>query len=109
ELCTELGLADRLTSPATGVAYLWAGGELRRFPEGLVLGVPTDLDALAASGVLSDEGVDRARAELDQAPERWDGDHDETVGALVRRRLGDEVFEVLVAPLLGGVNAGDAD
>jgi oxygen-dependent protoporphyrinogen oxidase len=28
---------------------------------------------------------------------------------MVRRRLGDEVFERLVSPLLSGVNAGDAD
>ncbi len=34
---------------------------------------------------------------------------DESVGSLVRRRLGDEVYEVLVGPLLSGVNAGNAD
>lgn len=109
ELCHRLGLDDRLTTPATGAAYLWARGELRRFPEGLVLGVPTDLDAVAASGILSDEGLVRARQEDDLDPEPWDDGRDDTVGALVRRRCGDEVFEVLVAPLLGGVNAGDAD
>ena len=37
------------------------------------------------------------------------GPADESVGSLVRRRLGDEVYEVLVGPLLSGVNAGDAD
>ncbi|MFN8039602.1 MAG: protoporphyrinogen oxidase [Acidimicrobiales bacterium] len=109
ELCRRLGLDDRLTTPATGAAYLWARGELRRFPEGLVLGVPTDLDAVAASGILSEEGLARAREEDDLEPEPWDDERDDTVGALVRRRFGDEVFEVLVAPLLGGVNAGDAD
>ena len=109
ELCHRLRLDDRLTTPATGAAYLWARGALRRFPEGLVLGVPTDLDAVAASGILSDEGLARAREEDDLEPEPWDDDRDDTVGALVRRRCGDEVFEALVAPLLGGVNAGDAD
>lgn len=34
---------------------------------------------------------------------------DETVGALVRRRVGDEIFDAFVGPLLSGVNAGDAD
>ena len=34
---------------------------------------------------------------------------DESVGTVVRRRVGDEVFERLVAPLLSGVHAGDAD
>src|SRR5690606_2085104 len=36
-------------------------------------------------------------------------EEDVTVGALVRSRLGDEIFEKLVSPLLSGVNAGDAD
>jgi oxygen-dependent protoporphyrinogen oxidase len=34
---------------------------------------------------------------------------DESVGALVRRRLGDEAADALVAPLLGGLFAGDVD
>src|SRR5690606_5248641 len=36
-------------------------------------------------------------------------DGDESVGALIRRRLGDEILERLVDPLLGGINAGDSD
>ena len=108
ELCRRVGLADELVSPAERTAYLYRSGALRRFPEGLVLGVPTDLDALAASGVLSPEGVARAAAELTMGPEPEARD-DESVGSLVRRRLGDEVYEVLVGPLLSGVNAGSAD
>jgi oxygen-dependent protoporphyrinogen oxidase len=34
---------------------------------------------------------------------------DESVGSLVRRRVGDEIFETLVEPLLSGVYAGSAD
>ena len=34
-------------------------------------------------------------------------DGDESLGALVRRRLGDEILEQLVDPLLGGIYAGD--
>lgn len=112
-LCEELGLADRLTSPAERRAFVYSLGALRRFPEGGVLGVPTDLDALAASGICTDAGVARAREDLtrpDDAPAGLaEGTVDETVGSLVRRRLGDEVFERIVAPLLGGVNAGDVD
>lgn len=110
ELCDELGLRPELVSPATGVAYVWSRGELRRLPDRLVLGVPTDLDALAATGIVSEQGVARAAADLDGG---WDdagrGAGDESVGALIRRRLGDEVLERLVDPLLGGINAGDTD
>ncbi|MCB1249294.1 MAG: protoporphyrinogen oxidase [Acidimicrobiales bacterium] len=111
ELCRDLGLEAALTSPATSTAYLWVDGALRPFPTGTVLGVPTDLDALAETGILSDEGLARARAEADLEPETWppDGTGDESVGALVRRRLGDEVLDRLVGPLLGGVNCGSAD
>jgi len=111
ELCRELGLEDELTSPAIGSALVWHDGVARRLPEGLVLGVPTDLDALAHSGLLSADGLRAVAADLDRAPDDPERDHtdDESVGALVRRRVGDEVFERLVDPLLSGVNAGDAD
>src|SRR5439155_23714753 len=35
--------------------------------------------------------------------------HEESLGVLVRRRLGDEAADVLVQPLLGGLFAGDID
>lgn len=110
-LCAELGLAGDLVHPANGSALVLADGVLRRLPAGLVLGVPTDLDALADSGIVSAAGVARAAADLDAtaAPGDVGVDDDCSVGALVRSRLGDEVFDKLVAPLLGGVNAGDAD
>jgi oxygen-dependent protoporphyrinogen oxidase len=115
-LCRELGLDHLLTSPVSSSARVWTNGALHRLPNGLVLGVPTDLDALTASGIISPEGVARAALDLDRT--EWidgppgpdpDGADDQSVGRLIRSRLGDEVFERLVAPLLAGVNAGDAD
>jgi oxygen-dependent protoporphyrinogen oxidase len=106
-LCRELGLGDDLVSPATGTAYVWTDGALRRLPSEQLLGVPTDLDAVAASGILSAAGVERARADLTAPDDAPSGD--EAIGALVRRRLGDEVLDRLVAPLLGGIWAGDCD
>jgi protoporphyrinogen/coproporphyrinogen III oxidase len=107
ELCRELGLDHRLVSPAARRAYVYVDGALRGFPDRLVLGIPTDLEALAASGVVSASGVARAAEDLTMPGDVWRGD--ESVGSLVRRRVGDEVFERLVAPLLSGVNAGNAD
>jgi protoporphyrinogen/coproporphyrinogen III oxidase len=106
-LCRELGLGDQLVSPAARQAHLLVRGDLHPFPPGLVLGVPTDLDALRRSALLSEAGVRRAAEDLDRPGAPLD--HDVSVGALVRDRLGDEVFETLVAPLLSGVNGGDAD
>jgi protoporphyrinogen/coproporphyrinogen III oxidase len=111
-LCTELGIDDDLVAPRTGRAYVWARSALRPLPEEQLLGVPTDLDAVAASGILSAAGLARARQDLQQPAGHVD-DHvagdDEPVGALVRRMLGDEVNDSLVAPLIGGIWAGDCD
>ncbi len=106
-LCRELGLDEELVAPATGVAYVWSRRRLRRLPAGLVLGVPTRLGALAGSGVLSPLGLARTAIEP-WLPGRARAD-DEAVGALVRRRLGTEVHHRLVAPLIGGISAGDVN
>lgn len=107
DLCRELGLEGDLVSPAMRRAHVWSRGELRLLPEAQVLGVPTDLDELAASGIVSPEGLERARRDLTEPLVAPDGDV--AIGALMRDRLGDEVVERLVDPLVGGINAGDTD
>ncbi len=109
ELCAELGITSELVAPATGAAFVFHDGALRRLPADQLLGVPTDLDAVAASGLLSPDGVARARRDLDAPDDRPPGGVDESVGDLVRRRLGDEVLDRLVGPLVGSIYAGDCD
>ena len=102
DLAREAGL--EVVHPATTRSLVWSRGELRRLPRTL-LGVPLDLDDLADSGVLSPEGLERARrATTDPIPEG-----DVSVARLVGERYGDEVVQRLVEPLLGGVYAGHAD
>ncbi|QIG41607.1 protoporphyrinogen oxidase [Nocardioides anomalus] len=101
ELATSLGLA--VEHPAVQSSRVWTRGALRPLPRS-VMGVPVDLDALRASGVLSDEGLARVEAEQPGVPV----DDDVSVGDLVASRLGDEVVDRLVEPLLGGVYAGQA-
>lgn len=107
ELCRQLGLDGDLVSPAARRAHVWSRGALRLLPEAQVLGVPTDLDELADSGILSAEGVDRVQQERATPLQPPAGDV--TIGALMRDRLGDEATERLVDPLVGGINAGDTD
>jgi oxygen-dependent protoporphyrinogen oxidase len=106
-LATELGMADRLVSPAVTSALVWSHEQLRPLPAGLVLGVPTNADALDGAGILTEAAVAAVRAEADLAGAPLVGD--ESVGSLIRRRYGDEVLEQLVEPLVGGINAGEAD
>lgn len=103
-LAREVGLDDRLQPPATSTASIWTRGALRPFPKGHVMGVPGSASALA--GVLSDEGL--ARIGLDADLPRTEVGDDVAVGEFVAARLGREVVDRLVEPLLGGVYAGDA-
>ncbi|MFJ2257163.1 protoporphyrinogen oxidase [Streptomyces sp. NPDC087844] len=103
-LAHEVGLADRLRPPNTVGASIWTRGALRPMPKGHVMGVPAD--AAALSGVLSDEGL--RRIERDRDLPRTEVGDDVAVGAFVAERLGREVVDRLVEPLLGGVYAGDA-
>ncbi len=106
ELCSELGI-EELVHPAIGEAFVYSDGALRPLPRAQLLGLPTDLDALATSGLLSPAGLERAGRDLDSdAPPVT---RDLSVGELVRTRLGDEVCDHLVEPLLGGINGGEAD
>ncbi|MEV7684156.1 protoporphyrinogen oxidase [Streptomyces sp. NPDC088341] len=104
DLARAVGLGGLLQPPATATASVWTRGELRPMPKGHVMGVPGDPAALA--GLLSDEGLARIAREPGLAPTEV-GD-DVSVGAYVAERLGREVVDRLVEPLLGGVYAGDA-
>ncbi len=112
QLCAELGLSEELVAPVSPVpAYFHRDGRLCPIPAGTVLGVPTDLDALAASGAISPDGVARVADDLTlPATDLYDHAGVEvSVGAYCRARLGDEVTERLIDPLIGGINASDID
>jgi oxygen-dependent protoporphyrinogen oxidase len=104
-LVEDLGLGDQLIAPATTQASVVLPDGRHPLPAGTVLGVPASADGL--DGLLSPAGVERVRAESALPPLLVDGDV--AVGTLLRARLGDEVVDRLVEPLLGGVYAGRAD
>ncbi|TRV76865.1 protoporphyrinogen oxidase [Streptomyces sp. 130] len=103
-LARAVGLGDRLQPPATATAALWTRDALRPMPKGHVMGVPGDPSVMGE--VLSAEGLARI-AEDRELPPAVIGE-DVAVGAYVADRLGREVVDRLVEPLLGGVYAGDA-
>jgi len=105
QLIEALGMADQLVAPSTTQASVVLPDGRHPLPAGTVLGVPASAEGL--DGALSPAGVARVAAEAELAPVRLDGDVG--VGVLLRERLGDEVVDRLVEPLLGGVYAGRAD
>jgi len=106
-LVRSAGLAAELVSPSAAQAAVWSRGRLHPLPSGTLLGLPTDLAALARSELLSAAGL--ARVPLDLVLRGAAVAEDVSVGTLVARRFGREVVERLVDPLLGGVYAGRAD
>jgi oxygen-dependent protoporphyrinogen oxidase len=104
-------------------------------PSGLILGLPPDLVALARSRIVSWRGLARAALDLlpvgkamsasslglfageGEAPrrssgrDRWEAlaTPEWSAASILERRLGRELVERLVDPLLGGINAGGLD
>lgn len=107
ELCSELGIAAELDAPGTTGAYLWTDGGLAPFAKDAPFGIPGDVGDVFRWPGLSRAGRRRAAQDLVRTKRKDPGD--ETLGALLRRRLGDEATDRAVAPLLAGLFAGDID
>lgn len=105
DLAVAVGLGPELVHPVARQAQVWSRGALRPLPPHL-LGVPIDVGAVAASGILSEAGVAELRADVGRttAPERTDTDA--AIAAALVPRLGGETVARLVDPLVGGINAG---
>ncbi len=106
-LVHSAGLGADIVHPAISGAGVWSRGSMRPLPSGQLMGIPSDLRSLAASGVLSLPAL--LRIPLDHVLTRTQVRGDVSVGSLVTNRLGREVVDRLVEPLLGGVYAGHAD
>jgi oxygen-dependent protoporphyrinogen oxidase len=104
-LCRDVGLP--VVEAATTQAAIYSRGKMRPIPRGLLTGVPTDLRALAASGIVPLPGL--LRIPLDHVIPRTVLHGDVSVGDFVTTRLGAEVTARLVEPMLGGVYAGRSE
>jgi oxygen-dependent protoporphyrinogen oxidase len=107
DLCRDLGLAGELVSPGAKGAYLWTDHGLVSFPKDAPFGIPGDIGDVFRWPGLSRGGRRRAAQDLLRG-KRKDG-VEETLGGLLRRRLGDEATDIAIAPLLAGLYAGDVD
>ena len=109
-LARAVGLGDELigTRPDTRRVYILWQRRLHPMPEGLILGVPTEVRSLVDSELLGWDAKVRAGLDLLVPPRRWsDDDEDESIDSFVSRRLGSDVAARIAGPLLGGIFAGD--
>lgn len=109
DLCRRLGLAGELTQTNTQhrQTYVVRRGRLHKLPDGFLMMAPTRMWPMALTPILSPWGKLRAACEYFLPPRHEPGD--ESMGEFVRRRLGREVFERLVEPLVSSVYAADME
>lgn len=106
-LVAELGIADRVVAPAPEPAWVASRFGAAPLPATGVLGIPQDPLAPDVRRVVGLPGALRALA--DRALPFGPVDPDESIAALVRRRLGARVAERLVAPIAEGVHSRPAE
>ncbi|MHA7966005.1 protoporphyrinogen oxidase [Paenibacillus sp. CAU 1782] len=109
ELMQELGMGNEVvgTRPEASHSYIAYRNRLHPIPDGFMLGVPTKWKPFITTRLLSLRG--KMRASLDLVLPRRSDMGDESLGGLLRRRLGNEVLEQIAEPLLAGIYAGNAD
>ncbi|MEY8351508.1 protoporphyrinogen oxidase [Bacillus cereus] len=106
-LAKELGLGDQLVNNATGQSFVLVNNRLHKMPSGSMMGIPTQITPFLFSGLFSPIG--KVRAGFDFVLPRSKPVSDQSLGQFFRRRLGNEVVENLIEPLLSGIYAGDID
>ena len=108
-LCEELGLTGRLVARQAQHAgtFVRLGGALHPLPEGFTGMIPTRIDTLTESALLSAEGR-AALAGEGSVPAPTDR-REESIAEFVIRRFGREVYERIVEPLMAGIYGGDGE
>lgn len=106
-LAGEVGLGEDLVPNGTGQSYILVNGKLHKMPSGSFMGIPTRVRPFLFSGLFTPLG--KARAAMDLVKSKKPVDGDQSLGLFFRRRLGNQVVENLIEPLLSGIYAGDID
>ena len=105
-LLGELELSDDIVAPAPGPAWLQpVSGDPVPLPATALLGIPADPLAPDVVRVIGRDAAQRAVV-LDARPMTAIPD---SLGALVRERLGADVLDLLVAPVVHGVHSQHPD
>lgn len=103
----EVGLENELVHNDTGQSFILKDEKLFPIPGGSIMGIPTQLTPFATTKLFSLLGKLRATGDL-FLPKTGSGE-DQSLGTFFRKRLGNEVVDYLIEPLLSGIYAGDID
>ncbi len=105
-LIERVGLGNQLVRNEVGQAYILKHGSLYPNPKRTVLGVPTDLDLFMETDLISPEGKRELLKEFNKPRLVQDGE-DVSLGDFFEYRLGKEMVNSLIEPLLGGIYGGN--
>lgn len=107
DLCRRIGYEDQLvkTSPHSRKAFVVHKGRLCNIPEGFLIMAPNRVWPVLTTPILTWPGKLRLACERFVRPRTETSD--ESVAHFAIRRLGREVFERLVQPLVGGIYTAD--
>lgn len=105
ELIEDLHLSEDIVSNNTGKAFILKEGSLHPIPEASVMGVPTQLKPILDSELLSIEGKAEVLNDLFIPP--LPSFDDISVGEFFTKRLGSEMVDHIISPLLSGIYAGN--
>ncbi len=108
-LCRELGIEDRLhgTNEKIRRTFVMREGKLYDLPEGLTGLIPSRFGPLAKSRLISPWGKLRMGLDYFIPPKSLNGD--ESLAQFVERRLGRELYDRMIEPLMSGIYAGDGE
>ncbi|MFG0333851.1 MAG: protoporphyrinogen oxidase [Maioricimonas sp. JB049] len=109
DLCRRLGLEDRLISTDSTYrrSLILHNGLPVPTPDGFNLMVPARIGPILRTPLLSPLG--KLRLGLEYFVPRRRDDKDESLASFVRRRLGQQVFERIVQPMVGGIYTSDPE
>ncbi|MDO9485296.1 MAG: protoporphyrinogen oxidase [Actinomycetota bacterium] len=103
ELIEQLGLTSQTVETRRSDSRLVVPTGILPMPQAL-LGIPTDPLSPAVVAIIGEEAAIVAAAlDAEPVPDQWDPQL--TLGALVRKRFGDQVADLITTPVVGGVHA----
>ncbi|WP_027963865.1 protoporphyrinogen oxidase [Halalkalibacillus halophilus] len=106
-LAEDLGIDGELVRSATGKAYILSEDRLHPMPKGGVMGVPTEIRPFIFSSLFTWKG--KFTALKDFVVSKTKTEEDLSVGYFFRRRIGNEMVDRMIHPLISGIYAGDID
>jgi oxygen-dependent protoporphyrinogen oxidase len=108
-LCRDLGIENRLhgTNEEIRRTYVMRKGKLHDLPGGLTGLIPSRFGPMVKSRLISPWG--KLRMGLDYFIPSKSLNGDESLAQFVERRLGRELYDRMIEPLMSGIYAGDGE